>query len=125
MIHENNRTVQWNQFYAINTGFAIDETLLPTGLEFKTDLTGRDPSKWSVIGWYYGGQFWPTTEAFMAAANSPGFKSLGAAMDGSFGSTDPQGTQLPHDDLYPPTSLQPQGTRYAIDMEQRYVEWSK
>ncbi|KAF2233127.1 amine oxidase catalytic domain-containing protein [Viridothelium virens] len=123
VIHELNRTVQWNQFYAINTGFAVDETLLPTGLEFKTDITGRDPSKWSVIGWYYGGQFWPTTRAFMTAANSPDFKSLGLAVDGSFGSTDSQGAQLPHDDLYPPTALQPQGTRYAIDMEQQYVEW--
>jgi primary-amine oxidase len=125
VIHENNRTVQWNQFYPINTDFAFDETLLPTGLEFKIDITGRDPSRWSVIGWYYGGQFWPTTKAFKAAASSPTFKSLGAPVDGLLGNTDPQGPLLPHDDLYPPTALQPQGTRYALDMEQKYVEWSK
>lgn len=117
--------MQWNQFYAINTGVFFDETLLPTGLEFKTDITGRDPSQWSVTGWYYGGQFWPTTEAFVAAASAPGFRNLGAPVDGPWGGTDQQGPLLPHDDLYPPAALQPQGTRYAVDIEQQYVEWSK
>jgi primary-amine oxidase len=29
------------------------ETLLPQGLFFKTDITGRDSSKWKVLGWLY------------------------------------------------------------------------
>ena len=117
--------MQWNQFYTLQTDIFFDETILGTGLEFKIDITGRDPSKWKVIGWYYAGQFWPTTKAFMKAASAPGFKNYGAPVDGPFGHTDPQGEPLPHDDLYPPTSLQPQGTRYAVDMEEQYVEWSK
>ena len=117
--------MQWNQFYVLHTGNVYDEDLLPTGLEFKIDITGRDPSKWSVVGWFYGGQFWPTTKAFIAAATAPGFKNYGAPVDGSWGSTDPQGDVLPHDDLYPPASFQSQGTRYAVDIDEKYVEWSK
>jgi primary-amine oxidase len=30
------------------------ETLLPQGLYFKSDITGRDSSKWKVLGWLYG-----------------------------------------------------------------------
>ena len=61
----------------------------------------------------------------MKAASAPGFKNYGAPVDGTWAQTDPHGESLPHDDLYPPTSLQPQGTRYAVDMEEQYVEWSK
>ena len=117
--------MQWNQFYALNTGIFFDEDILPTGLEFKIDITGRDPSKYSVIGWYYGGQFWKTTDAFVKAANAPGFKKFDPVIDGPFGATDPQPPKLPHDDIYPPTTVQPSGTRYAVDMQQKYVEWSE
>lgn len=103
----------------------FDETILPTGLEFQTDITGRDPSKWKVTGWYYNGQFWKTTSEFIKAAMSPSFKNMGAPEDGPFAWTDPEGTPFPHDDLYPPVMVAPQGPRYAVDAQEKYVEWSK
>lgn len=36
------------------TMFFPGETLLPQGLYFKSDITGRDSSKWKVLGWLYG-----------------------------------------------------------------------
>ena len=125
LLREKGRVYQWNEFYSLQTGVFVSETLLPTGLQFKLDITGRDPSKWSVVGWYYTGSFWETTEEFRKAYNSPGFLKPGPNVDGNWTSTDQQGPVLPHDDLYPPTSVQPDGNRYAVDVQEKYVEWSK
>ncbi|KAF5643096.1 peroxisomal amine oxidase copper-containing protein [Fusarium sp. NRRL 52700] len=122
LIHHNDRVYQWNEFYSAHTGEFYSETVLPTSLQFKVDLTGRDPSKWKVVGWYYDGNFWPSTAAFRK-----GIKSLkrrpGPVVDGSWTSTDQQGDSFPRDDLYPPISVQPDGPRFGVDREQNYVEW--
>ncbi|KAL9111597.1 MAG: hypothetical protein Q9187_007909 [Circinaria calcarea] len=123
LIHENGRVMQWNEFYGLRTGELASETLLPTGLQFKIDVTGRDPSQWSVKGWYYNGLFWTSIEDFRNAFNSPDFLKPGPNVDGAWTSTDQQGPLLPHDELYPPVTVQPDGRRFGVDVEEKYVEW--
>ncbi|KAF5565087.1 multidrug resistance [Fusarium phyllophilum] len=122
LIHRHGRVYQWNEFYSAHTGEFYSETVLPTSLQFKVDLTGRDPSKWKVVGWYYDGHFWPTTAAFRK-----GIKTLtrkpGPVVDGPWTSTDQQGDSFPRDDLFPPVPVQPDGPRFGVDREQNYVEW--
>ncbi|KAF4996189.1 hypothetical protein FGRMN_4637 [Fusarium graminum] len=122
LIHSNDRIYQWNEFYSAHTGLFFSETILPTSLQFKADITGRDPTKWKVIGWYYNGQFWPTTAAFIKGVET--LEQIpGPNVDGPWTSTQQQGGNLPHDDLHPPITVQPEGPRFGLDRKQNYVEW--
>ena len=125
LLHEGGKIYQWNEFYSAHTGDFFTETILPSGLQFKIDITGRDPSKWSVVAWYYNGGFWNTLDEFRAAMNATNFVRPGPNVDGLWGGTDQAGTVPPHDELYPPISVQPDGNRYSVDMDEQYVEWSK
>ncbi|EEU33975.1 uncharacterized protein NECHADRAFT_94780 [Fusarium vanettenii 77-13-4] len=122
LTHSGDKIYQWNEFYSAHTGEFFSETILPTSLQFKLDITGRDPSKWKVVGWYYDGNYWPTTAAFRKGIETL-TRRPGTNVDGSWTSTDQQGEKLPRDHLYPPISVQPEGARFGVDREQNYVEW--
>jgi primary-amine oxidase len=97
--------------------------LLPLGLYFKTDLTGRDPSLWRLEGWYYNGEFYETTEEFRTAYFTEGFEKLAPNVDGDWGSTDRQGDSLPLDGKPPPQAVEVAASRYSVDQDAKYVEW--
>ncbi|PSR81301.1 copper amine oxidase [Coniella lustricola] len=123
---EDGRVVRWDTFWNLPTEALFDaETLLPLGLFFKSDVTGRDPSQWRLEGWLYNNIFYETTEAFRTAYFTPGFVKHGANVeDASWAGTDQQGAVMPLDTLAPPTStLGAQGTRFSVDAAQKYVEW--
>ncbi|KAL6922703.1 hypothetical protein FSST1_006729 [Fusarium sambucinum] len=122
LIHNGDRVYQWNEFYSAHTGEFFSETILPTSLQFKVDITGRDPSKWEVVGWYYDGSYWPTTDEFKEGSKTLKRKP-GPNVDGLWTSTDQQGDKLPLDHLHPPTAVQPDGPRFGLDREENYVEW--
>ena len=124
LIFEDDKVLQWNQFYNLHTGACVDDDLFPSGLMFKTDITGRDPSKWSVEAWQYNGIFYESETAFRQALNSSGFKRPGPNVDGPWACTDYNNDPFPHDDLSPPVPVQPDGARFAVDEEEKYVEWS-
>lgn len=91
---------------------------------FKADITGRDPSKWSVVAWYYNGIFYESEAAFRRAINSTGFVKPGPNVDGDWACTDYNNDPLPHDEQSPPVPVQPDGARFAVDEQEKYVEWS-
>ena len=123
LIHVGDRIYQWNEFYSAHTGEFFSETILPTSLQFKIDITGRDPAKWRVVGWYYDGNFWSSTEEFREGVKTLERKP-GPVVDGLWASTDHQGAKLKRDNLFPPVAVQPDGPRFAVDKEENYVEWS-
>ncbi|KAH8686036.1 membrane copper amine oxidase [Tricladium varicosporioides] len=114
---------RWDMFWNLPTTDFDSGTLLPLGLYFKTNITGRDPSKWQLQGWLYNDIFYENTETFRAAYWSPGFEKLPANIDGSWGWTDQDGTVPELDTNYPPMSIAPSGSRYFVDTEQQYVKW--
>jgi primary-amine oxidase len=120
---EEDRIFRWDQFWNEPTSDFDDSTLLPLGLYVHSEVTGRDPSKWKVLGWLYNDIFYSTTEEFRKAFYSHGFKKLGANIEGKWAQTDQQGKVLPHDRSYPPVSVAPSGSRFAVDEAQKYVEW--
>lgn len=124
LIFEDDKVFQWNQFYGLHTTTCIDEYLLLSGLEFKTDITGRDPTKWSVVAWQYNGIFYESETAFRQALNSSGFARPGRSVDGDWACTDYNGDAFPRDELNPPVPVQPDGPRFAVDEQEGYVEWS-
>ncbi|KID70865.1 Copper amine oxidase, partial [Metarhizium hybridum] len=99
------------------------ETILPLGLYFGVDVMGRNPSKWSVIGWYYDGNYYPTTNAFRASAASSNFTLLGANSDGPWAQIERQGNPMKFDHLPPPTAVMPGSNRFSVDAKENYVEW--
>ncbi|TWU71601.1 hypothetical protein ED733_003204 [Metarhizium rileyi] len=120
---ENNRLTLWYGFMNSPKSIFDSETLLPLGLYLGVDVTGRDPSKWSVVGWYYNGQFYSTTDAFRAAATSSDFTNLGANSDGMWAHTDKQGKSMKFDHQPPPMAVMPGSSRFSVDAEENYVEW--
>ncbi|KAE9570048.1 hypothetical protein CGMCC3_g13897 [Colletotrichum fructicola] len=116
--------VRWDEFKRKPSDQFDAQTLLPLGLFLKTDVTGRDSSKWRVMGWYYNDIFYADTNAFRAAYQSPNFQRLEPNVEGDWARTDRQGPPLRHDLLQPPNMLHPNGqTRFSVDNEQQYVEW--
>lgn len=120
---DDGRIVRWDTFWNYATDEYDAETLLPLGLFFKSDVTGRDPSQWKLEGWLYNGIFYETTEEFRTAYWSEGFVKNGANVEGDWARTDQQGAVLPMDVLYPPTSVAPAGNRFSVDSQEKYVEW--
>lgn len=120
---DDGRIVRWDTFWNFPTDEFDAETLLPLGLFFKSDVTGRDPSQWKFEGWLYNDIFYETTDDFRNAYWSEGFVKNGANVEGDWARTDQQGPVLPMDALYPPTSVAPTGNRFSVDSEQKYVEW--
>lgn len=120
---EDGRIIRWDTFWNLPGDFYDTETLSPLGLFFKSDVTGRDPSKWKLEGWLYNNIFYETTEDFRNAYWSEGFEKLGANVEGDWGRTNRQGPVLPMDTLNPPTMVAPAGSRFGLDAEQKYVEW--
>ncbi|KAK2596780.1 hypothetical protein QQS21_006108 [Conoideocrella luteorostrata] len=120
---ENGRLIVWSSFTSRPTSLFDSETLLPLGLYFGLDVTGRDASKWSVTGWYYNGEYYPTTAEFRAAATSTGFTKLGANSDGSWARMDKQGVPMKLDHHPPPMAVMPGPNRFSVDLKENYVEW--
>jgi primary-amine oxidase len=101
-----------------------DATLLPQGVYFGFDVTGRDKSKWSVLGIYYGGEFYSTLDAFRSAWQSPDFVKYKVNVGGDWSNTDKnKKPALPYDTLPPPQHIQPGGQRFEMDADAGYVKW--
>jgi len=140
---DDGRIVRWDTFWNVPTDDFDAETLygasypmnfqrlitdhgacrLPLGLFFKSDVTGRDPSKWKLEGWLYNGIFYDSTTDFRKAYWSEGFVKNGPNQEGDWARSDHQGPVLPMDTSYPPTTVAPSGSRFAVDPEAKYVEW--
>ncbi|KAF2813058.1 membrane copper amine oxidase [Mytilinidion resinicola] len=115
--------IRWDTFWNYPTSDFDAETLLPLGLYFMSNVTGRDPSKWSLEGWLYNDVFYPTTDAFRAAFWSPGFERLPPNVEDTWADSDQEGTVPPADKIYPPSLVAPAGSRFRVDVEERYVKW--
>ncbi|KAI5295697.1 hypothetical protein KEM55_006099, partial [Ascosphaera atra] len=64
---EDGKIEMWCGFSSVPTSSYDDSTLLPLGLYFKVDITGRDPSKWKVEGWYINNEFYEAVDDLRAA----------------------------------------------------------
>jgi len=120
---DDDKIIRWDAFWNVPEDDFDAETLLPLGLYFMSDVTGRDPSQWQLLGWLYNDIFYNSTEEFRAAYFSPGFVKNGANVQGDWARTDQQGPILPKDDAYPPTTIAPTGSRFSVDADEKYVEW--
>ncbi|KAL4790421.1 copper amine oxidase [Aspergillus venezuelensis] len=120
---DDGRIVRWDMFWNIADGQWDSGTLLPLGLYLKSDVTGRDPSQWKLLGWMYNDIFYETTGEFREAYWSPGFVKLGPNLDGAWAHTDQRGQVPPQDRKQPPQSVAPEGARYSVDTERKYVSW--
>lgn len=117
------RFYRWDQFWSTPEGVFDVISNMQMGLFFLSDVTGRDPAKWSLEGWYYNGIFYESTDEFRKAYYSGSFEKLLGNVDGEWAHTDQRGPILPHDTKAPPVTVAPQGARFSVDNENKYVEW--
>lgn len=127
------QVINWVQFWRVSDPVQLpsggeftfdDATLLPQGLYIGVDITGRDTSKWGLIGLYYAGNFYSTLEEFRSAWESPDFIKLVPNYGAEWSATDKQGEEtLPYETLPPPRQVQPGGQRFEVDVQEKYVKW--
>lgn len=114
----------WGTVFLDNKWSAGD--ILPTGLFIKTNITGRDSSKFEVVQWVYNNIAYNSTEAFYDAWNSNDFEKLPqVSLNQSW--TNPSrrndsGTR-PLDDRTSPIVIEPEGRRWQYNEEERYFTW--
>ncbi|KAH7000475.1 copper amine oxidase [Ilyonectria destructans] len=120
---EGDQIMRWDTFWSNPSTIFDVGSMMPMGLFFMSDVSGRDTSKWTVEGWYYNGIFYDTTEDFRAAYWSGKVEKLDGNWSGPWAETDQQGTIPPLDTMAPPVATAPQGSRYNVDAERKYVEW--
>lgn len=114
---------RWDGFFNLPTSDFDSETLLPLGLYLKSNVTGRDPSKWELQGWLYNNIFYNTSQDLRAAVFSASFQKLNPNTDGPWAQTDRRGDIPPMDNMYPPTLVAPTGARYSVNVREKYVRW--
>jgi primary-amine oxidase len=130
-----NTTVQWMTYWRIPESIFDGETLLPQGLFFELNTTGRDPAAWSVLGWLWANTYYETTDQFRAAWKAGHLPRLEHNAEGAWIGTDYAGPQTDvgkdskmwASEKAPPVMVPPgnsDGLRYKVDVENQYVEWS-
>jgi primary-amine oxidase len=120
---DDDRILRWDAYWSIPDNIFDTGSMMPMGLYFLSDVTGRDSSKWTVEGWYYNGHFFHTTDEFREAYWSGEIEKLDGNWSGPWAETDQQGTIPPLDTMSPPVASTPQGARYSVDPERKYAEW--
>jgi primary-amine oxidase len=125
LVKEDGRVQMWQHFNAPQASIYDNTYLIPLGLYMRTDITGRDPSKWSVTGWVYNNIFYPSLDDLRNATKSSDFKIMGGTADEQWTRTEKQGDPLPLDEQPPPVSVQLSQPRFTVDETENYVTWSE
>ena len=120
---ENGRIMRFDAYFSLPQSIFDSSSMMPMGLYFISDVTGRDPSKWSFKGWYHNGIFYKTTKEFRDAYWSGKVEKTKGNYDGPWSQTDRRGPIAANDQKSPPVTFTPQGARYSVDNQNKYVEW--
>ncbi len=128
-------SIQWVTFWRIPTSVFDGETLMPQGLYFEVNTTGRDPSQWSALGWLWRDVYYNSTESFRNAWEAGELEKDVLNLEGDWIGSDYRGprTKVGENSVMwgsektPPIIGLPEGeegVRYKVDIENKYVEWS-
>ncbi len=122
-VDSDGRTVRWCVFQRAGKQWQ-SRTLLPQGLFFKIDTTGRDSREWKVLHWFYNNILYNSTEEFRAAWMTPGFVTTPSNLDGGWTHIDSlAGYSEP---LEEDTASEGDGSHkqnFLLDKEQKFVVW--
>lgn len=121
---ETKSVFSWGTVFLDNEWRAGD--ILPTGLFFKTNITGRDSSTFKVVLWVYNNVAYNSTEAFYEAWKSKSIVKL-PQVSTNQNWTNPSrngdsDTRL-LDDRTSPIVIEPQGRRWQVNEKERYFTW--
>ncbi|KAJ1562398.1 hypothetical protein HK405_012622 [Cladochytrium tenue] len=104
-------------------------TASPVGLQMGFDFSGTDPSLYSLEAIWYNGQTWTCLEDFRASWEAGTIvRGTQVSPDVTWASTsrtsnDTWGTpEL--DSRHSPMGVEPEGKRYQVDKDNRYVKWN-
>ncbi|WPB04300.1 uncharacterized protein RHO25_008946 [Cercospora beticola] len=118
---EDGQIITWYTFRGVSSARFDSSTLLPTGLYFEADVTGRDPHSWEILSWFYDNEAYSTTQELRDACLSESFVKLGMNFNGDWVGTDAQQPVLPLDIITPPMGLS--ALRYSLDTDEGSISW--
>jgi primary-amine oxidase len=118
---EHGHNLRWILFSQVSEA----PTLLPQGLYFKADTTGRDPAHWKVVQWLYNDIVYATADDLREAIKSPSFVKLPGNIDGNWTRIEPEQGDCDHDYSHeaPPSFVQTGKSRILVDKEEGFVAW--
>ncbi|KAE9966531.1 hypothetical protein BLS_006945 [Venturia inaequalis] len=98
--------------------------LLQQGLYFKLDTvnTTSNNQATKLLAILYNGIVYDSISALRSAWSSPGFEKSGIATNGDWTSMDREGIPFPDDEKEGPQNIAT-SQRFAIDLDNMYVEW--
>lgn len=118
---EDGHVMKWVAY--VRKGFA--STILPQGVYFKADTTGRNPENWRVVMWLYNGVIYADIHEFRAAWSSSTFEKIPLNSEGVWTTIEPP--PMPDSWEYsnnsPPEFQQIGGSRIAVDRDDSFVSW--
>lgn len=88
-----------------------------------SDVTGRDPSNWKVLQWYYNNVLYESANYLRGAMKSPHFRKNNLNLEGNWTALEDFRGGLPDRKDSPPVIVQPNGARFKIDEKQKFVSW--
>jgi primary-amine oxidase len=116
---EDDRTLRWVGFSQLSSA----NTLVPQGLYFKADTTGRDPTVWSVVQWLYNDITYDTVDDLRKAWQSPGFRKLPGNLDGTWTRIEPDPMMEDYSQAAPPVLHQSGEGRVHVEQNESFVSW--
>ncbi|KAH9915164.1 copper amine oxidase [Epithele typhae] len=127
-------TLMWVTYWRIPESIFDGETLLPQGIFLETNVSGRDPSLWSALGWFYANTYYNSTESFRAAWEAGELPKLESNLEGDWIGSDYMGPKTEGgenstmwgSERAPPLQVPvggAEGLRYKVDIDEKYVEW--
>ncbi|KAJ6784037.1 hypothetical protein PWT90_00324 [Aphanocladium album] len=121
-IDRDGRTVRWCLFQREGKKWDTN-TLLPQGLYFKIDTTGRDPTEWKVLNWFYNNVLYNSTEEFRTAWMMPGFEITPRNLDGEWTHIDDDANFDSHPKQSPSIPIDLGKQSFTLNKDQRIVSW--
>ncbi|KAK8207911.1 hypothetical protein M8818_004164 [Zalaria obscura] len=119
---EDGTIIHWMQLY--RPGIKSNaRSILPQGLYVKLNTSSTNSGEWKTLEWYYNGIFYETTDDLRAAIKQPDFELLPMNLDGPWTDMEDFEASPPGRELPPPVMVQPQGARYRLDKDARFVSW--
>lgn len=119
---ENNTVSIWATVHS--PGYRMDSwSLLAQGLYCRFDISGRDPKQWKIHEWFYNGVSYSSTGDFRAAWEKGEVQKMPPNRDGKWSEAQPDKQGIPGREKNTPIMIQPDGPRYKIDEQEKFVSW--
>ncbi|KAH8594285.1 copper amine oxidase [Bisporella sp. PMI_857] len=119
---EDHKLMLWLQFYR-DDPYSEAATLLPQGLYVKVEISTKDTNNWKPSTCYYNRVVYDSVNELRKAMGKIHFEKTEINRPGDWSNTEDFDDRISSREKPPPLMIQPQGSRFLVDKEQKYVSY--